>query len=67
MALKHYTDAHGAYLKWGAFAKVTTLYAYIQEKFASDVPMTAANVLEGSNCMHSSTMITETPKRRHSL
>lgn len=67
MALKYFTGAYGAYSNWGACAKATALYAYIQEKFASEVPLTVVNVVEGSNGLHSRSMITGTPKRRHSL
>ncbi|KAL7484284.1 hypothetical protein ACHAW6_009928, partial [Cyclotella cf. meneghiniana] len=44
MALKYLTCAHEVYFKWGAFAKVTALYADIQEKFGNVVlPLTASN------------------------
>eukprot|EP00804_Cyclotella_cryptica_P007107 CCRYP_014514-RA/>CCRYP_014514-RA protein AED:0.02 eAED:0.01 QI:0/1/0.8/1/1/1/5/397/1398 len=38
IALKYFTDAHGKYFEWGAFAKVKALYAYIQETFRCDSP-----------------------------
>jgi len=66
MALKYFTGAHETYLKWGAYAKATTLYAYIHEKCACEVPLTSVNVEVGSNGLHISSMVTDTPKRRHS-
>eukprot|EP00804_Cyclotella_cryptica_P029852 CCRYP_010780-RC/>CCRYP_010780-RC protein AED:0.08 eAED:0.08 QI:0/0.8/0.66/1/0.8/0.66/6/45/1317 len=37
MALKYFTCAREAYFKWGAFAKVTTLNTYTQEKLENEV------------------------------
>jgi ATP-dependent RNA helicase DDX31/DBP7 len=36
VAFKYFTSAHGKYIEWGAFAKVRTLYAYVQETFKCD-------------------------------
>eukprot|EP00804_Cyclotella_cryptica_P002686 CCRYP_009601-RA/>CCRYP_009601-RA protein AED:0.04 eAED:0.04 QI:400/1/1/1/0.8/0.66/6/302/1357 len=48
MALKYFTCAREAYFKWGAFAKVTTLYTYTHEKFGNEVvPLTMTNDLLG--------------------
>lgn len=51
MALKYYTCAHGAYLKWGAFFKVKTLYAFLQDRFRSVLPLATANVVKEMSAM----------------
>ncbi|KAL3778656.1 hypothetical protein HJC23_008640 [Cyclotella cryptica] len=67
MAFKNFTDAHGAYFKWGACAKVATLFAYMQDTFWGVVPSTSAIVEERSDVSQSSSLMTDTLKRRPSL
>ncbi|KAL7474479.1 hypothetical protein ACHAW6_003989 [Cyclotella cf. meneghiniana] len=66
MALKYFTSAHGAYFKWGALAKVTTLYSYIQEKFGIAAPSSTSIVQGTSSDLTSHMSNTDTQKRRQS-
>jgi len=64
MAFKYFTSAHGKYSEWGAFAKVSTLYTYIQETFRCDSPSEISNAAEGRNYVQSDILITDSLKRR---
>jgi hypothetical protein len=64
LALKHFTCAHGAFLKWGAFMKVQTLYTFIQEQFESVVPVAAISSGEASHALCSDDSSTSMPERR---
>lgn len=41
IALKYFMKAHGKYFEWGAFAKVRTLYGYMEEMCGQDNPSVA--------------------------
>eukprot|EP00804_Cyclotella_cryptica_P024001 CCRYP_020052-RC/>CCRYP_020052-RC protein AED:0.10 eAED:0.10 QI:2066/1/1/1/1/0.5/4/344/538 len=49
LALKYFTCAHGAYLRWGAFAKVKSLYTFLQEQFQLVVPTGVDGVVKETN------------------